>query len=1371
MSRKNCPSQGTLSDFVLGILPIAEQGTVAEHLDVCTECEEKTGQLDGMADAVVSELRRFSASGPDGAAHNLTEAGVVSPAGEMPRMTEPWGEFRIVREIGRGGMGVVCEAYQGSLNRHVAIKFLPEHGNLARFRREAQAAGRLHHTNIVPVFGVGEHQGRHFYVMQFIAGRGLDTVSKEQADDAGKSGRSPARLRAREAARIGVQVADALTYAHGQGVIHRDIKPSNLLLDDQGTVWVNDFGLAKADDQENLTQTGDIMGTLRYMPPEAFEGRADARGDIYALGLTLYELLCFRPAFDENDNKRLIKQVTTSEPARLDRLNRAAPRDLVTIIHKAIERDPARRYVTAGDFASDLRHYLADEPIKARRQTQLDRYVRWSRHNPGTAVLGGALTAVLVLATVASLLAAGYFNRLRLNEAQAASRERNARHDADNEREVARQQREVAQQEREVAQQNLYYAQMHLAQEAWREHRGLKHMRELLTNWLPAGDSPDRRGWEWFYLNSLPYQNLRTLTEGVSSQVPCTVAWHAGSRRLAAGSTDGVIRIWDVDREQTTLTLHGPGPAGAMLSGAGWFAWCPRGDNLAAGFKDNTVHFWETRTGRELGVLPGHKSPVMSVAYSSDGARLAGWGTDGTIKIWEVSSGRMVADKAHPGDVTAGAWSPDDNRLAAGHDDGSVTISGIHAGDEIATLRGHSAIVLNLAWSSDGTQLATTSFDCTVRIWEIASEKTVVGPLRHTHITTSVAWDPNGKRLATGSMDQTVKIWDTATGREELTLRGHVDAVSSLAFGPEGRLASGGNDGSVRIWSSIRDQESSTLPGHAPRATSVSWSPDGKLLASGGDDGKIRIWEPTAHRELRAIKAHDQGKVSQLWGLIRSLAWSPDGKQLASAGLDCTAKVWDVASGTEVFALPAQNGTVWSVAWSRNGKYLAAGSQDGTIRVIEGLNHTPRVHTFKAHDGAVRGLSWSPKEDRLASGGSEGTVKQWDPIRGTELVRMQGHRDWVYSVAWSPDGERLAAYCGDVVSNLVIAWDAKTGEKLATMQGHHDWVDAVVWSPDGSRLASAGFENTVRVWDPVKGEETFVLKGNSGMFHDVSWHPDGAKLAAASSDGQIWIWNASPGFKPESIAFLEELRDTRARKARAELSAELRELGEEHARRGQWKEAASAFAEAYPLQPNAVLGMKLGILLAQIGKNDRYRHHCKALLEQFARTSSNSSADMTLKTCCLLGPGPAGDQAQLARLADVATAGDPAQQWYEWFLMSKGLHEFRAGRIEAALTACRATRRPSGSASGDVNALAATVFAIEGMALHRSGDPSGAHRSLVEANNLIEKGPLFQGGGHFGDSWSDWLVAQVLYREARALLESHQVGPGNGMVPGNTAVK
>jgi len=449
---------------------------------------------------------------------------------------EQLGDYRIIREIGRGGMGVVYEAEQVSLGRNVALKLLPpqilrDAKQKHRFEREARSAAKLHHTNIVPVFGVGEHEETPYYVMQFIQGLGLDEVLDElkrlkagggvpaaavtadersrrdvtaadiarslmvgrfDADCAGESteaaenadGTAPAdappglrggtvafsntasgsgwladssslssssvsllghsqgangrRSRSKKltywqgVARIGAQVADALEYAHKQGILHRDIKPSNLLLDTRGTVWVTDFGLAKASDQPNLTHTGDILGTLRYMPPEAFDGKSGARGDVYSLGLTLYELLAFRPAFGEKDRGRLVHQVTTEDAERLGKLNPEVPRDLETIVHKAIEREPSHRYATAGELAADLQRYLDDEPIQARRTTLAEQLVRWSRRNPGMAALIGTLAAVLIAVAATALVVAGSMSRLAGEQSRAArDAEIARRHEAD----------------------------------------------------------------------------------------------------------------------------------------------------------------------------------------------------------------------------------------------------------------------------------------------------------------------------------------------------------------------------------------------------------------------------------------------------------------------------------------------------------------------------------------------------------------------------------------------------------------------------------------------------------------------------------------------------------------------------------------------------------------------------------------------------------------------------------------------------------------------------------------------------------------------------------------------------------------------------
>jgi serine/threonine protein kinase/formylglycine-generating enzyme required for sulfatase activity len=431
------------------------------------------------------------------------------------------GDYQILREVGRGGMGVVYEAQQLSLGRHVAIKVLPSHAlldprHLARFQREARSAARLHHTNIVPVFGVGEQDGMHYYVMQFIHGLGLDVVLDElrrlrlsRGKQATTQGDTPGRptersgdvsavevarvlltgafrqgdpsaltvapvepaaqadsatVRAADSsatihlpgqsegstlsesgnqywqsvARIGMQVADALAHASSQGVLHRDIKPSNLLLDEQGNVWVTDFGLAKADsDGDDLTHTGDIIGTLRYMAPERFSGQGDLRSDIYSLGLTLYEMLTLRSAFDEVDRNKLVKQVMHDEPIRPRKLNPGVPRDLETVVLKAIARDPAHRYQTPAEMAKDLKRFVEDRPVRARRVSEVEKAWRWCRRNP----LPASLLAGIVLVFLAGF--AGVFWQWRVAEAQQKEAEKQAG--------LALEQEKMAQQEADKA--------------------------------------------------------------------------------------------------------------------------------------------------------------------------------------------------------------------------------------------------------------------------------------------------------------------------------------------------------------------------------------------------------------------------------------------------------------------------------------------------------------------------------------------------------------------------------------------------------------------------------------------------------------------------------------------------------------------------------------------------------------------------------------------------------------------------------------------------------------------------------------------------------------------------------------------------------
>jgi serine/threonine protein kinase/Tfp pilus assembly protein PilF len=406
----------------------------------------------------------------------------LSPSSDTPMASRSrLGEFRILREVGRGGMGVVYEAEQTSLGRRVALKVLPfaaalDEKQLQRFKNEAQAAAHLHHPHIVPVHAVGSEGGVHYYAMQFIDGQTLAALIDELRRLAGRmelqatsfraDGRGPKaqvnlvhawprELAAaahsprgdrtailptqrptrnpaffRTAALLGHQAAKAIEHAHQSGVVHRDIKPANLLVDRRGHLWVTDFGLARVQSEACLTRTGDVVGTARYMSPEQALGRpceVDHRTDVFALGATLYELVTLRPCFDGQDRQELVRQITEEEPVPPRRINPAIPLDLETLLLKALAKEPAGRYATAQELAEDLQCFIENKPIRARRPTLAERGARWARrHKP---VVRAA--AVLLLLAVAGIVAfAGMLwreqARTRAKEAEAQAHRQRA---------------------------------------------------------------------------------------------------------------------------------------------------------------------------------------------------------------------------------------------------------------------------------------------------------------------------------------------------------------------------------------------------------------------------------------------------------------------------------------------------------------------------------------------------------------------------------------------------------------------------------------------------------------------------------------------------------------------------------------------------------------------------------------------------------------------------------------------------------------------------------------------------------------------------------------------------------------------------------
>ena len=418
--------------------------------------------------------------------------------------------------------------------------------------------------------------------------------------------------------------------------------------------------------------------------------------------------------------------------------------------------------------------------------------------------------------------------------------------------------------------------------------------------------------------------------------------------------------------------------------------------------------------------------------------------------------------QGHTKAVTSVAWSPNGKQIASASADGTVQVWDASSGQTLHIYRGHSGAVESVAWSPNGKQIASASEDQTVQVWDASSGQTALTYQGHTSAVVSVAWSPDGKRIASASwdgtvQDGTVQVWDANSGQTLRTYTGHTNAVKSAAWSPDGEwLASASADRTVQVWDASSGQTLQTFRGHTNIVESVAWSPNGKRLASASEDQTVQVWDANSGQTVLTYTKHT--------GAVESVAWSPDGKRLASASADGTVRVWDASSGQTLHVYRGHTNIVESVAWSPNGKRIASASFDQTVQVWDASSGQMAL-TYQGHTNAVDSVAWSLDGTHIASASFDRTVRVWDPATGKLALTYQGHIDVVDSVAWSPDDTRLASASWD---RTVRVWDTSSGKTALTYRGHTDAVDSVAWSPNGKRLASTS-AGTVQVWLWLKG--------------------------------------------------------------------------------------------------------------------------------------------------------------------------------------------------------------------------------------------------------------------------------------------------------------